>query len=97
MGSNACRLDLLFGGLGLWRGVTLLRRAGGARDSTGTPVWLVLVESSGLTVLGVALLLDGWMNLTWLAVVQMSIGAVGSIHRWLRRVLPPARPARALG
>jgi hypothetical protein len=79
--------SLLFGGLGLWRGVTLLHRAGEARDSTGTPAWLVLMESSGLTVLGVALLLSGWMNLIWLAVVLMTIGAVADIRRWLRRRL----------
>lgn len=85
--------SLLFGGLGLWRGVTLLRRGGEARDSTGTPAWLVLVESSGLTVLGVALLLDGWMNLIWLAVVLMTIGTVGSIRRWLRRRLSPSASA----
>ncbi|MFF5075848.1 hypothetical protein ACFY36_02270 [Actinoplanes sp. NPDC000266] len=51
--------SLLFGGLGLWRGVTLLRREGEARDATGRPAWLVLAESSGLTVLGVVLLLSG--------------------------------------
>jgi hypothetical protein len=77
---------LLVGGLGLWRGVTLLRRGGEAGDSTGTPAWLVLVESSGLTVLSVAQL-GGWMNLIWPAVVLMTIGAVGEIRRWLRRRL----------
>lgn len=85
--------SLLFGALGLWRGVTLLRRGGEARDSTGTPAWLVLVESSGLTVLGAALLLDGWTNLIWLAVALMTIGAVGSTRRWMRRRLSP--PASA--
>jgi hypothetical protein len=82
--------SLLFGGLGLWRGVTLLRRGGEAHDSTGTPAWLVLVESSGLIVLGVALLLDGWMHLIWPAVALMTIGAVGSIRRWLLRRLSPS-------
>ncbi len=79
--------SLLIGGLSLWRGVTLLRHGGEARDSTGAPAWLVLVEGSGLTVLGVALLFDGWMNLIWLALVLMAIGAVGNIRRWLRRRL----------
>ncbi len=81
--------SLLFGGLGLWRGVTLLRRGGKARDSTGTPAWLVFVESSGLTMLGAALLLGGWMNLIWLALVLMTFGAVGSVRRWLRQRLSP--------
>jgi hypothetical protein len=82
--------------------VTLLRRGGEARDATGTPAWLVLVESSSLAVLGVALLLSGWMNLIWLAVVLMIIGAVGGIRRRLWRRLsltgsaddPATRPIR---
>ncbi len=85
--------SLGFGGLGLWRGATLPHRSGtAARDSTGLPGHLVLVQSGGLTLLGAAALLGGgWVQLIWPAVLLMIIGEVGRIRRWLhrRRRRPP--------
>ncbi|WP_326562042.1 hypothetical protein [Micromonospora sp. NBC_01796] len=76
--------SLVFGGLGLWRGVTLLLRGDTkARDSTGTDAWLVLVEGGGQFLLGAALLLGGgWVHLIWPAVLLMAIGSVQWIRSW---------------
>lgn len=85
---------LVVGALGLRRGVTLLRHGKAARDSTGTPGWLVLVESGGLSLLGAAVLLGGrWVHLIWPAVVLMAIGAGRGISGWRqrRRRRPAAR------
>jgi hypothetical protein len=89
--------SLGFGGLGLWRGVTLLLRSGTeARDTTGLPGQLVLAESSGLTLLGAAALLGGgWVHLIWPAVFLVTIVEVRRIssrlHRRRRRPPLPAR------
>ncbi|MEV4627395.1 hypothetical protein AB0J90_14000 [Micromonospora sp. NPDC049523] len=83
---------LVIGGLGLWRGVTLL--VGGdtkARDSTGTDARLVLVEGGGQFLLGAALLLGGgWVHLMWPAILLMAIASVQWISGWRRRPSPSA-------
>ena len=77
---------LTMGLVGLWRGGTLLSRGRQARDSEGTPAWAVMVESGGLALIGVAVLLGGrWMHLIWLALALMTIGAVAQARRSLRR------------
>ncbi|WP_345075225.1 hypothetical protein [Phytohabitans flavus] len=80
---------LVFGGLGLWRGATLLLRRGtAARDFTGMDGRLVLVEGGGQALLGAALLLGGgWVHLIWPAVLLMTIGAV----HWVSSRLRPRR------
>jgi hypothetical protein len=89
--------SLVFGGLGLWRGATLLLRGGTeARDTTGTPGRLVLVESGGLALVGAAALLGGgWVYLILPAVFLLTIGQVHRISSWFhrRRGRPPL-PAR---
>jgi hypothetical protein len=80
-------MSLVVGGLGLWRSATLLLRGGpDARDTTGTPGRLVLVEGGGLTLLGAAALLGGgWVHLIWPAFFLIAIGELHRIRRWLRR------------
>ncbi|MGX6603218.1 hypothetical protein ACWKSP_13910 [Micromonosporaceae bacterium Da 78-11] len=73
---------LMLGCLGLWHGVMLW--SGGntrARDSTGTPARLVVVESSGLVLLGTALLLERWIVLGLPAVVLMTVAEVSRLRR----------------
>ncbi|GAA3958243.1 hypothetical protein [Actinoplanes auranticolor] len=89
--------SLVFGGLGLWRGAILVLRTGPeARDATGMPGQLVLVESSGLILVGAAALLSGgWVHLIWPAVLLLTIGQVRRVSSWLdRRRRRPPLPAR---
>ncbi|MGW4462275.1 hypothetical protein [Micromonospora sp. NPDC004704] len=88
--------SLVFGGLGLWRGVTLLLRGDTkARDSTGTDARLVLVEGGGQFLLGAALLLgDGWVHLIWPAFLLMAIASVQWIRSWLWLARGKERPRR---
>jgi len=80
-------MSLVFGGLGLGRGATLLLRRGTeARDTTGMPGRLVFVEGSGLVLLGTAALLGSdWMHLIWPAFLLLTIGQVSRISSWLHR------------
>ncbi|WP_125802895.1 hypothetical protein [Actinoplanes sp. ATCC 53533] len=86
-------VSLGIGGLGLLRGATLLLHGGtDARDTTGTPARLVLVESGGLALLGAAALLGGgWVHLIWPALFLIAIGELRRIRSWLhhRRHRPP--------
>lgn len=72
------------GCLGLLRGVELSRpRSKETRDSTGMPGPLVLAESSGLALLGVATLLGGaWTFLILPAGMLLTVGEVHRIRRW---------------
>ncbi len=90
-------MNLVFGCFGLWRGVELFLAGGRqARDSTGLPSPLVLTESGGLTLVGVALLLgDMWLFLVLPAGVLLTFSEVHrirrSLHRWRHRS-SPTRP-----
>ena len=77
---------LLFGGLGLWRGATLLLHGGTeARDTTGRDGRLVLVDSGAQFLLGAAILLGGhWAYLIWPALLLATISAVHWVSSWLR-------------
>jgi hypothetical protein len=85
------------GCLGLLRGVELsLPRSKATRDSTGMPGPLVLAESGGLALLGVATLLGGrWTFLILPVGMLLAVGEVHRIrrrrHRRQRRSSPPAR------
>lgn len=89
-------INLIFGCLGLWRGVELLLAGGRqARDSTGLPAPLVLAESSGLALLGVALLRgDSWAYLVLPAGALLTVSEAHRLRRSLqRRRHPSSRPA----
>ena len=80
-------INLILGCLGLCRGVALLLTGGRqARDSTGLATPLVLAESSGLALLGVALLRDGnWRYLVLPAGVLLTLSEVHRLRRSLQR------------
>ncbi|ROP31482.1 hypothetical protein EDD30_4391 [Couchioplanes caeruleus] len=86
-------MSVVLGVVGLWRGTTLVLRGKQARDSLGTPGWMVLTESGSLALLGAAFLSGGgWMHLIWPAFALMTVGTVARVRTRLHR-RPPRPPA----
>jgi hypothetical protein len=79
-------ISLALGVLSLGRGATLLRRGSKARDSTGTPVALVLAQGGGLALVGAGVLLrDNGAYVIAPALVLSTVGTVTAVRSRRRR------------